>query len=251
MRARDMLFNLEDERVNKDGKKEGLVIDLIEKRRKGEITEKEAYQEIYRRDLEHGRYSSPLSNTSLLLGHILPFLPLMVAIVLALGNIPSLAPFVEQLTFLQLILQLPRIIFPQSIAYLAAAACVTSVIIMIHATFLRATKGGCGWKGESETIMLVTDGIYSVVRQPAHLSYGLILLSLTISLSEWWPFTFLSVMGNILVFVGFYYLSIEEEELNLLKWGDDYRQYMGEVPRFNFILGLLRARTSHSTDIGL
>ena len=69
-RARDLLFNWEDERVNKDGKKEGLVIDLIEKRRKGEITEKEAYQEIYRRGLEHGRYSSLLSNTMMLLGHI-------------------------------------------------------------------------------------------------------------------------------------------------------------------------------------
>jgi len=29
-----------------------------------------------------------------------------------------------------------------------------------------------------------------------------------------------------------------------LKWGDDYRQYMKEVPRFNFILGLLRRITS-------
>ncbi len=239
-----MLLNWEDERVKNEEKKEGLVIDLIEQRGKGEITEEEAYQEIYRRGLEHGRYSSPLSNTMMLLGHILPFLPLMVAILNALGNIPSLAPFVEQLTFLQLILQLPRIIFPQSIAYFASATLVTGVIILIHAAFLRATKGGCGWKGESETIMLVTDGIYGVVRQPAHLSYGLILLSLTIGLSEWLPFTFLSVMGNLLVFVGFYYLSIEEEELNLLKWGDDYRQYMGEVPRFNFILGLLRRITS-------
>ena len=239
-----MLLYQADERVKNEEKKEGLVKDLIEKRRKGEISEKEAYQEIIRRGLEHGRYSSPLSNVSMLLGHILPFLPLMAGIVLALGNIPSLAPFVEPLTFLQLILQLPRIIFSQSIVYLAAATFVSSVIIMIHATFLRATKGGCGWKGESETIMLVTDGIYSVVRQPAHLSYGLILLSLTISLSEWWPFTFLSVMGNMLIFAGFYYLSIEEEELNLLKWGDDYRQYMGEVPRFNFVLGLLRRITS-------
>jgi len=118
---------------------------------------------------------------------------------------------------------------------------------MIHAAYLRATKGGCGWKGESETIMLVTDGIYSVVRQPAHLGSGLILLSLIISLSKWLPFTFISVIGIILVFVGFYYSSIEEEELNLIKWGDDYRQYMKEVPRFNFILGLLRAQSKMSS----
>ncbi|MCW3990298.1 MAG: hypothetical protein NWE88_09510 [Candidatus Bathyarchaeota archaeon] len=229
--------------MKKEGKKEGLVKDLIEKRTKGEITEKEAYQEIYRRGLEHGKYGSPLSNTLILLGHVLPFLPIMVAILNALNNIPSLAPFIERLTFMHL-LQLPRIIFPQSVTYLAAAAFVTSALIMVQAAFLRAKKGGCGWKGESETIMLVTEGIYGVVRQPAHLSSGLILLSLTISLSEWLPFTFLSAMGIILVFVGFYYSSIEEEELNLLKWGDDYRQYMKEVPRFNFILGLLRRTTS-------
>lgn len=230
--------------MKKEGKKEGLVADLIEKRMKGEITEKEAYQEIIRRGLEHGKYGSPLSNTSILLGHILPFLPIMLAILNALGNIHSLAPFIERLTFLNFLLQLPRIIFPQSVTYLAAAAFVTCVLIMAHAAFLRAKKGGCGWKGESETIMLVTEGIYGVVRQPAHLSSGLILLSITISLSEWLPFSFLSVMGIILVFVGFYYSSIEEEELNLLKWGDDYRQYMKEVPRFNFILGLLRRTPS-------
>ncbi|MCW4050826.1 MAG: hypothetical protein NWE89_13930 [Candidatus Bathyarchaeota archaeon] len=229
--------------MKKEVKKEGLVKDLIEKRRKGEITEKEAYQEIYRRGLEHGKYGSPLSNTLLLLGHVLPFLPIMVAILNVLSNIPSLAPFIERLTFMHLLFQVPRIIFPQNVTYLAVAAFITSVIIMAHAAFLRAKKGGCGWKGESETIMLVTEGIYSVVRQPAHLSSGLILLSLTISLSKWLPFTFLSVIGNILVFVGFYISSIEEE-LNLLKWGDDYRQYMKEVPRFNFILGLLRRITS-------
>jgi len=230
--------------VKKEDKKEGLVKDLIEKRRKREITEKEAYQEIYRRGLQHGRYGSPLSNTAILLGHILPFLPLTVAIMNALSNIPSLAPFVERLTFMHLLLQLPRIIYPQNVTYLAAASFATSVLIMTHAAFLRAKKGGCGWKGESETIMLVTEGIYGVVRQPAHLSSGFILLSLTISLSKWLPFTFLSAMGIILVFVGFYYASIEEEELNLLKWGDDYRQYMKKVPRFNFILGLLRRTKS-------
>jgi len=230
--------------VKKEGKKEGLLKDLIEKRRKGEITEREAYQEIYRRGLEHGRYGSQLSNTGILLGYMLPFLPIIVSIVHALGNISFLAPFVEHLTFLHLLLQLPRIIFPQIIIYLTVAVFVISVLIMAHAAYLRAKKGGCGWKGESETIMLVTGGIYSVVRHPAHLCSGLILLSITISLSKWLPFTLISVVGNILVFVGFYYSSIEEEKLNLLKWGNEYRQYMEEVPRFNFILGMWRCIAS-------
>lgn len=32
----------------------------------------------------------------------------------------------------------------------------------------------------------------------------------------------------------------KEERFNLRKWGDEYRQYMKEVPRFNFILGIWR-----------
>ena len=226
--------------MKKAGKNDGLVTDLVDKRRKGEITEIEAYQEVFRRGLEHGRYGSPLSNSLIMVGSVLPFLPLMGVILNALGNISALVPFVERLIFLQRIVQLPRIIFSQSVTYFAAVAFVISVLILVHAAFLRAKQGGCGWKGESETIMLVTGGIYSVVRHPAHLFSWLILFSLIVSLSMWLIFTFLSVIGIILVFVGFYLSSIEEEELNLLKWDEGYRLYMEEVPRFNVILGLLR-----------
>lgn len=29
-----------------------------------------------------------------------------------------------------------------------------------------------------------------------------------------------------------------EEKLDIPRWGDEYRRYMKEVPRFNFVLGL-------------
>jgi len=88
--------------------------------------------------------------------------------------------------------------------------------------------------------MLVTEEAYSIVRHPAHLCSGLILLSGTIGLSNWIPITPLSVIGNILVFLGFHYSSVEEDELDLLKWGGKYRRYMDEVLRFNFLLGMWR-----------
>jgi len=219
---------------------EGLVEDLIDKIRKGEITEGEAHQEIYHRGLNHEKYSSQVTAAAITLGYVLPFLPITVALLDALGNVPSLASFAERLAFLRLILQLPRLSFPQTVIYLAIIVFVISLVAMAHAAHLRAKKGGCGWKGESETIMLVTEGAYSVVRHPAHLCSGLILLSATIGLSNWIPFTPLSVIGNILVFMGFHYSSTEEEELNLMKWGSKYRRYMNEVPRFNFLLGMWR-----------
>jgi hypothetical protein len=34
--------------------------------------------------------------------------------------------------------------------------------------------------------------------------------------------------------------SFGKEELNVLKWGNEYRPYQSEVPRFNLLLGLWR-----------
>ena len=212
--------------VKKEEKKEGIVRDLIKKKKRGEITSKEAYQEIYRRGLQHGKYSSQITGLVMLVGGILCFVTLIAKIT----NLPMLEPLT----------QLPAISFPPIIRYSAVVFILLSIIVMFHTTFLRAKKGGCGWKGESETIMLVTDGAYGVVRHPAHLCFGVILLSFTLILSEGVPFTILPVIGNILFFAASYYSGIEEEGLNVLKWGDEYRQYMKRVPRFNFILGIWR-----------
>jgi hypothetical protein len=130
--------------VGKEHGKEGLVEDLIDKIRKGEITEGEAYQEIYRRGLEHGKYSSRVSNVVMTLGFILPFLPVIVAVLDALGNVSSLAPFVERLAFLRVLVLIPRIFFPQIVVYLAIVTFVISLTVMVHAVYLRAKKGGCG-----------------------------------------------------------------------------------------------------------
>jgi len=219
-------FGKEVRMVKKEEKKEGMVRDLIEKKKRGEITSKEAYKEIYRRGLQHGKDSSQITVLTMLVGGILCFITLIAKI--------THLPMLEPLT------QLPAISFPPIIRYSAVIFILLSIIVMFHTAFLRAKKGGCGWKGESETIMLVADGAYGIVRHPAHLCCVVILLSFTLILSEGVPFTILAVIGNILVFAAFYYSSIEEEELNILKWGDEYRQYMKEVPRFNFILGIWR-----------
>lgn len=50
----------------------------------------------------------------------------------------------------------------------------------------------------------------------------------------------LSVVGNILYFMVIYLVTFGEEEVSVLKWGGEYRQYMREVPKFNFIVGMWR-----------
>ena len=145
-------------------------------------------------------------------------------------NLPVLSP----------LFQLPRIIFPTAVIYLAIILFILAVAVLAHTAYLRATKGGTGWKGESETVILVKEGPYSIVRHGSHLSFSGLFTLLTIMLSPHVPFNILSVIGNIVFFLALYYTAVEGDKLNVLKWGKEYRQYMREVPRYNFVLGLWR-----------
>lgn len=80
------------------------------------------------------------------------------------------------------------------------------------------------------------------MRHPA--VFGLIMLPvlLPIILSAYIPFTALSIAAIILMIAYTYYGVHLEEKLSIKKWGDKYRQYMKEVPKFNFIKGLWNLR---------
>jgi protein-S-isoprenylcysteine O-methyltransferase Ste14 len=68
--------------------------------------------------------------------------------------------------------------------------------------------------------------------------------ALPIVLSEWVPFTILAALC-IAVAIGLCaYLIRVEDRFNLKKWGQDYRQYMAEVPAVNFVKGLLKTARS-------
>ncbi len=206
--------------------KEGKVRDLAEKRLRNEITAREAYDEVYRRGLQHGNYSSQITAFGMLAGGILCFVTFVVGSL----NLSSISPLFQQ----------PRIIFPETVIYPAIILLILTFVGLIHTTYLRATKGGTGWKGESETVILVKEGPYAIVRHGAHLSFSGLFTFLTVILSPHVPFNILSVIGNILFFLAGYYEAVEGERLNVMKWGDEYRQYMKEVPRYNFVLGLWR-----------
>lgn len=53
----------------------------------------------------------------------------------------------------------------------------------------------------------------------------------------------ISIAAIIVIIVYTYYgVRMEEKKLDIPKWGDEYLQYMKEVPRFNLIKGLWNLR---------
>lgn len=80
------------------------------------------------------------------------------------------------------------------------------------------------------------------MRHPSVFSIMMWFIFLLIILSVKVPFTFLSVTAIIIAVVSHYYMIYVEEKINIMKWEDEYIQYMKEVPRFNFIKGLWNLR---------
>jgi protein-S-isoprenylcysteine O-methyltransferase Ste14 len=206
---------------------EGKLRDLAEKRLRNEITAREAYDEVYRRGLQHENYHhSIITGFFMVTGIILCYITFFAGVL--------------HLPFLEPLFNLPTIVFPEAVIYAAIILIMLIVVVMAQTLYLRATKGGCGWKGESETVILVKEGAYSIVRHGGVLSTSAFFTLLTIILSPHVPFNILSVIGNITVFSSFYYTAVEGDKLNVVKWGNEYRQYIKEVPRVNFVLGLWR-----------
>lgn len=99
-------------------------------------------------------------------------------------------------------------------------------------------------KGRSyiHTTTLVDTGIYSMVRHPQYLA-GL-LINFAAPLITWHWLVFALGAGSI----GMYWWSaIVEEEKNIRKFGDPYKEYQKRVPRFNVLLGLFRKLSTSRT----
>ncbi|HSJ89066.1 MAG TPA: protein-S-isoprenylcysteine O-methyltransferase [Anaerolineales bacterium] len=83
-----------------------------------------------------------------------------------------------------------------------------------------------------EQHILVTRGIYGVIRHPMYASQWIFALAQPLLLHNW-----IAGFWNLLVFIPFYLLRVQaEEQLMLEQFGDQYRSYMQKVgavfPRF-------------------
>ena len=97
-------------------------------------------------------------------------------------------------------------------------------------------------KGHAEGIGLVESGMYAFVRHPEFLGHILIIFALVIISQHWINF----IVGAILIVL--LCLAMIEEERNIEKFGNAYRDYMKRVPRINLIAGIIKQINRKNKD---
>lgn len=111
------------------------------------------------------------------------------------------------------------------------------MVLVMAPVIMFPRRGGIA-KGKSfvQTTRLVDTGIYSIVRHPQYTG-GIYAIFLTTFL--WYPHWLFGVLGTIgtaVIYVG----CREEDQRLIVKFGDDYVNYMKRVPRINIFLGIYR-----------
>ena len=111
-------------------------------------------------------------------------------------------------------------------------------MVLVMAPIIMFPKRGGVSKGKSfvHTTCLVDTGIYSVVRHPQYTGGVYAIFITTLLWYPHWLFALLGVVGIVLL-----YLSTRAEDRFLVKkFGDEYRNYMENVPGMNIFVGILR-----------
>ena len=93
--------------------------------------------------------------------------------------------------------------------------------------------------GDGKTYMqtraVVDQGLYSITRHPQYLGYIFLACGFAL-LSQHWVVALLAAVGVMF----FHNQAVREERYCLAHLGEPYEQYLRRVPRFNFILGIVR-----------
>lgn len=107
--------------------------------------------------------------------------------------------------------------------------------------FLR--RGGRPASGWEETTTVTARGVYRIIRHPMY--FGTALFAVAVALLEQ-SLAAAALACAVIVFA--YAASRLEEKSNLKKFGEGYRAYVSEVPRWNLVLGLWRAAGRRRRD---
>jgi len=138
--------------------------------------------------------------------------------------------------FLGFFARLPRVDFPITVIVIGAVLFVAAVSLEARVVSMRLKRGGC--QDAHETVVIVREGPYRVIRHPGYLAEMVYFSVLPIVLSKWVPFTILAAICMVVAIASCTYLIRVEDSFNLRKWGEQYRQYMKEVSAINFVKGL-------------
>ena len=90
-------------------------------------------------------------------------------------------------------------------------------------------------KAYVHTTQLVDKGVYAIVRHPQYLAGILMAIALFLIAQHW----LIGILGIILIVI-YYQNSFDEEQNAIDKFGEDYKTYMQKVPRFNFVVGIIK-----------
>lgn len=204
-------------------KREGLVKEVLSK---GDLTAQEIKEELWKKDVSFVRsYDRAFGGL---------FLTLVV-----LWLLPAIAEW-SGWGFLSFFARLPRVDFPATIIVIGAVFLIAAVSLDVIVGFMRQKQGGC--HDMHETVVVVREGPYRVIRHPGYLAEIIYFGLLPVLVSKWVPFTILAAISITILIASLAYLIRAEDGLNLRKWGQEYRQYMREVPAINFVKGLKRVR---------
>ncbi len=143
-----------------------------------------------------------------------------------------------------LLMQIILVIFKEKInvmglTYVMFLGCLIWVISLIFgwlAIYTLKKKGGVK-KGKSyvHTTKLVTSGLYSIVRHPQYTAGILFSLALLLISQDLWVII-IGIKIMILLLIDIWLT----DKFEIDKFGEEYQEYIKEVPRTNFIVGIIR-----------
>jgi len=202
-------------------RKEGLVKEILSQ---GDLPAKEIKEELWEKNVSFVRsYDRPVC---------MLFYPLV-----ALWLLPAIAKY-SGWGFLDFFARLTKVDFPVVVIVIGTIFFIAAVTLEVKVTSARQRRGGC--HDVHETVVIVREGPYRVIRHPGYFAELVYFALLPLVLSKWIPFTILAAV-YIVVWDGvLVYLIKAEDDFNLRKWGEEYRQYMKEVSAINFVKGLKR-----------
>ena len=132
--------------------------------------------------------------------------------------------------------RLPVVEFPIPVIVIGAIFFIASISLEAKVTLIRKREGGCD--NTHETVIVIREGPYRIIRHPGHLAEMSYFSLLPILLSRWVPFTVMAGISIVILIASYVYMFREEDKFNVRKWGNEYQQYINEVPAINFVKGL-------------
>ncbi len=204
-------------------KVEGLVKEVLSK---GDLAAEEIKNELWKKNVSFVRSYDRRCNRL--------FWPLVV-----LWLLPAIAKW-SGWGFLSSFARLPRVDFPIVVIVIGAIFLIAAIALEVEASSMRQKWGGC--HDVHETVVVIREGPYRVIRHPGYLAELIYFPLLPIVFSRWVPFTILAIVYIVVWTGAILYLVKAEDNFNLRKWGEEYRRYVEEIPAINFVKGLRRLR---------